>query len=514
MNCPKCSDGKLKANGHTPGGKQRHLCTSCGYSTTDPSGAARTQSGKRSQKTPVFKRTLGKVERFIVTAAQNATPVHKPFVQTVEIACNDLNAEPLCIPLRYKNPTSRWSSSQANDEFWADEVRPYLWNTRKALGKNLLVMGDIKIQPTASSPLNAMEAITHGESGIFGHTKLQLRSVPTLPGKLPKLLTTTGACTVPNYTDSRAGKLGEFHQTLGAVLVEVRGKRFHIRQLNASKRSGEFVDLDKHFSTAGVRKAGRCKALIMGDTHVDAVCPDVVRATFGAGGMTEVLRPEVLVWHDLLDGNSINPHHRGNPFVAVAKRFAQMDEARAEVERALAFVEKYTKGCKSVIVASNHDDFLQRWLSSCDWRTDPTNAEFYLETALAMVRAAKSGSEAERLSAFGYWAQQHFGKRDDVKVLKPDESFTVADIELSMHFDRGPNGSRGSIKNMRRIGTKTIGGHSHSPGIDEGAVQVGTSTKLRLGYTVGPSSWLNVHATIDELGKRQLHFIIDGEWRL
>jgi hypothetical protein len=349
----------------------------------------------------------------------------------------------------------------------------------------------------------------------FGHTKLQLRSVPTLPGKLPKLLTTTGApAPFPTTPTRRAGKLGEFHQTLGAVLVEVRGKRFHIRQFNADKLTGEFIDLDKHFTAGKVSKAGRAKALIMGDTHVDAVCPNVVRATFGEGGMVELLRPEVLVWHDLLDGNSINPHHRGNPFISVAKRHTSMDVARDEVMRALAFVDQYTKDCTSVIVSSNHDDFLQRWLSASDWRTDPTNAEFYLETALAMVKAAKGGDEAEKLSAFAYWARQYFGKREDVRVLKPDESFNVAGIELSLHFDRGPNGSRGSIKNLRRIGTKTVGGHSHSPGTDEGATQVGTSTALRQGYTVGPSSWMNAHCTIDALGKRCLQFIINGEFRL
>lgn len=502
-------------NGNTPGGRQRWACKACAYSSTDPAAGARTQAGKRAQKPPVYRRKLGEgVQRFVVTAAQNSTPVHAAFVKTLETACDALNAELLVIPMRYKNPTSRWSRSQANDEVWAPEVTPYLWNTRKSLNQNLKVMGDIKIQPTSSSPLNGMEALSHGESGIFGHTKLHLRCVPTLPGKLPKILTTTGACTVPNYTDSRAGKLGEFHQTLGAVLVEVCGKRFHIRQLNADKSSGEFIDLDRHYSAGKVRAAGRAKALVMGDTHVDAVCPQVVEATFGAGGMVEVLNPEVLAWNDLLDGNSINPHHRGNPFVAVAKRAAGLDEARAEVMRALEFVADRTAGRSSVIVPSNHDDFLQRWLMSADWRSDPTNAEFYLETALAMVRAARGGAEAERLSAFGYWAQREFGGRKDIRVLAADESFTVAGIELSMHGDRGPNGSRGSIKNLRRIGAKSIIGHSHTPGIDEGCTQVGTSTALRQGYTFGPSSWLNAHCTVDALGKRCLHFIINGEWRL
>jgi hypothetical protein len=84
-----------------------------------------------------------------------------------------------------------------------------------------------------------------------------------------------------------------------------------------------------------------------------------------------------------------------------------------------------------------------------------------------------------------------------------------------MHGDRGPNGARGSIKNLRRIGVKSIIGHSHSPGIDEGCYQVGTSTSLvpRLQQS-GPSSWLNTHCLVYANGKRTLINIINGEWRL
>ncbi len=90
----------------------------------------------------------------------------------------------------------------------------------------------------------------------------------------------------------------------------------------------------------------------------------------------------------------------------------------------------------------------------------------------------------------------------------------VAGVELGMHGDRGPNGSRGSIKNLRRIGVKSIIGHSHTPGIEEGCYQVGTSTVLNLEYANGPSSWLNTHCLLYPNGKRTLVNIIDGKWRL
>ena len=89
----------------------------------------------------------------------------------------------------------------------------------------------------------------------------------------------------------------------------------------------------------------------------------------------------------------------------------------------------------------------------------------------------------------------------------------LASYECGMHGNRGPNGARGSIRNLRRIGVKTITGHPHSPGEDEGCTQVGTSTGLRLEYNAGPSSWHQAHCAVNDDGKKQLIFIIDGKYR-
>jgi hypothetical protein len=502
----------------TPAGKVRWMCREGGgdraycYSTTSPGPVAR--SAKRPA-VQVFKRKLGRsTSRFVITSAQNATPVHDGFMAALRAYCNEHDAELLVIPIRYKNVTSQWHASQANEEVWAAETVPFLTSERVKLGANLIVLGDVKTQPTASSPLAGFDAITHGESGILGHTKLQLRTVPTPQSRTPKLLTTTGACTLPNYTDSKAGKLGEFHHSLAATVVEVQGKQFHLRQLNA-KRDGSFIDLDREYLPDGrVKLADRAAALAMGDTHVDFIDPHVYVATFGAGGMIDVLAPRELVWNDLLDGYAVNPHHYGNPFNLLAKRQAGRDNIQAEVERALQFVADWTTPDRaSTIVASNHDDFLRRWLVNTDWRLDPTNAIFYLETALEVARATAMGDGGtESPSPFALLARKALAGYN-VKVLGGNESHTVEGIELGMHGDRGPNGARGTIKNLRRIGVKSIIGHSHSPGIDEGCYQTGTSTRLRLEYNSGPSSWLNTHVVVYANGKRALLNIINGEWR-
>jgi hypothetical protein len=90
----------------------------------------------------------------------------------------------------------------------------------------------------------------------------------------------------------------------------------------------------------------------------------------------------------------------------------------------------------------------------------------------------------------------------------------VEGIECGLHGHYGANGGKGGLKSFARIGVKTITAHAHTPGIEEGAYRVGTSTKLTRGYTHGPSSWLQTHCLIYPNGKRTLINIIDGKWRL
>jgi len=528
--CPRCKTGHLIRDGKTPAGKTRWACRTnrvrC-YSTTNPGAdGIQTQSGipGAGEKKAIFRRSLTGSNRFLITAAQNATPVHKEFLASLELACSSLNAELVVVPIRYKNPTSRWSSSQANEEVWAPELQPYLFNRRKMLNRNLVLLGDIKTQPTAMSPLSGFDALTMGESGILPHTKLEMKTIPTPQSAMPKILTTTGAVTVENYTDSKAGALGRFHHTLGACLAEVGSREFHLRQINADKGDGRFHDLDKVYGAdwvqGGVGKGLEAEALVLGDTHVDFADPEVVRAT---DEMIEVLKPRHIIWHDLCDSYSVNPHHKDNPFITIAKMKAGKSNVLDELSRAVKFVaERTPAGTISHIVFSNHPEMLRRWMVNTDWRRDPVNAQFYLATASMMAEGANVGRfGTEYPDPFMFWGRKlaegllrKIGGRGEIRFLAQDESLQLAGVEVSMHGDSGPNGARGSRYNLRRIGVKSVIGHTHSPGISEGCYQVGTMTALKAEYTSGPSGWLNTHCVIYPNGKRSLLNIIKGKWRI
>jgi hypothetical protein len=505
---PKAQSGKLRWECVTwdAGSGRRGTKTYC-YSTTDPTRPLR---GRDSSKlTTKFTRKLESTI-FVVTCAQNATPVHEGFLKALLGYCKKNKAELIVIPIRYKNPTSVWSASQANEDYWAPEVQPYLYNQRKKLGSHIVLLGDVKTRPTAVTPLDGFEGMTHAESAILGHTKVQLKTVPTPQSKTPKILTTTGAVTKKNYTDSRAGKLGEFHHTFGAAVVETYGRTFHLRQITATQ-DGSFTDLDTDYLPDGTQtEALPAAALILGDLHFRTVDPDVVMATFGTGGIVDTFNPEAIVFHDLLDGMARNPHHKQNPFAEFAKRPHDYHLVKKEVEETLGWATKITKGRRTIIVPSNHDAFLTRWIRDADWKGDPDNAVFYLETALAMLAGTKMTTSGHVTpDPFIYWAR----KLSPLEAPDMDTSVMLGGVECGMHGHIGPNGARGSVKNLSRLGVRVTSGHGHSPAIEEGHHRVGTSSYLRLEYNSGPSSWLNTHGIIYANGKRTLINIINGEWR-
>jgi hypothetical protein len=526
--CPNCGgqvyrtgmsvDGKIRYRHRKP---QRGICP---WHGTSPAGveeeAATGVPQEHADKLLAFIEARRKAGRqtYVVTSAQNATGVHKRALRSLLTYCHANKAQLLVIPYRYRNPTSMWSQQAQHDDWWADELTPYLINHRVELNRNLVLLADIMTQPTASSPLGGFETITGGRSGIVGHPKLELLTVPTPQQKLPKILTTTGSVTKRNYIPSKAGKKGEFHHTFGACVVEVDGDHFHVRQLNM-RSSGSFCDLLAEYDGDHVRQYDRVPALVMGDTHVEVVDPQVVAATFdGPDSIVGALRPEVLVWHDVFDGQSNNHHDRGRTFHEYVKHHAGRRNVEAEVDRTLAFIDKVTpKKTRNVFVASNHNDFLKEWVENTDPRTDPENVMFWAETYLAIVRSEHTRWTPSGVTVqdpFAYWGMKKLKTADQATFLRRDQPYQVKGIEVGYHGDRGPGGARGTRLAFSKIGVRSIIGHTHAPGIRDGAYQVGTSSRLDLTYAAGsPSAWLHCHCIVYPNGKRSLISVIEGEWK-
>lgn len=433
----------------------------------------------------------------IFTSAQNATPIHTNFWQNLKAYAEHLGADLHVVAYRYKNPTSMFVDK--DHDWWDTAVVPYLDAARHSVHKYMMVLSDVKTQPTAVNPLSGMRGISGMESCIIGHPKMCLESVPVLNGYPNKLLLTTGACTIPNYTDSAAGKKGEFHHQYGAVVLEIQDDNtFHVRQITADD-SGTFHDLWNKVEDGGVTYHPKCKATVLGDLHFGEHDNQAIDASLD---LLYNIKPSNVILHDIFSGYSISHHERNNPFIQAAREGDGTVSLEKEMEQMLNWVEVFLPYAP-VIPAANHNFFVDRWLQDIDWRKYP-NRQKYIEYASVIL----NGEAPKGIVA--YEVEKRFGNK--VKCLDYDDSFRVGSWELGVHGDLGANGSRASINQYKNFNTKMIVGHSHTPARQLGVMSVGTLTKLRLNYNKGASSWLHSNVILHDNDKCQHVNIIKGEY--
>lgn len=449
-----------------------------------------------------------KTRRFLITYAQNCTPVHAKFWASLQVAAKHRGAELLVIPGRYKNPTSRWSKAQEDQETWADEVTPYLYGRTVKLCRNLTLYADVSIQPTAARPLSSFEVFCGGASAIFGHPKRALETVPT-GSRMPRVLTTTGACTLANYTKSKAGRKGQAHHTLGALVVEIEPDgTYHLRHV-AGCPDGSFIDLAHEYTPEGVKAAPRAESINFGDIHDGK---DDETAEAGHKALCDLIKPRYAFLHDTLDFHARN-HHDKSIMGAATRIRKNRDSVQLEVSFASYRVWKLSQWgfVRTYVVRSNHDKAFERWLEECEPRKDAENAGYYYETWARMFRFHRDRGFWPM--AFELEARRLFkGKLRTVRFLKEDETVKLKGVRHGFHGHNGVNGSRGSLLGYAKLGEKTVTGHGHAPGFVDGAARGGVFGSIDHGYNRLPSGWLVADVVQYGNGKRAVIILVNGRF--
>lgn len=470
------------------------------------------------------------VRRFLLTSAQNNTHVHAEFWKNLLAFAAYVGADIRVSTFTYNKQAygarsvkkGTADSKKVEEPWFASEVVPYLSDVREELAPGLVFCGETNILPTAVRPLSGFETYTGRRSGIFPHAKIAMQSVAAHKGEPAKFNYTTGCVTLRNYLQMKAGLKAEFHHCYGALLVEVTSEgRWYVRQINADS-TGAFYDLDRHVKDGKVTTGHRVEAITWGDVHASRIDKGVALLAWGSDGMLDTLRPKFQFMHDLFDGESVNRHDRGNFHTAFKKRMTGKDDVQSELHGAARLLNDAQRDwCETVIVASNHDDFLRRWLVEVDYRHDIQNARFHLEAQLAFVKAVEERQPAPNFLEFGLkwvneqnWVDQKFDL-SKVRFLRIDESFRVCrgQIECGMHGHLGPDGVKGSPMALSKVGRRANTGHTHSAGIFDGLYVAGTSSVLDHGYNVGPSSWSHSHVVTYPNGKRAIVTMWGGGWR-
>lgn len=459
--------------------------------------------------------TVGKYERFVITTAVAGGKVHKKGYQALKHYCKKNKALLLVLPI--KDPASNFSSSNASVNSW--ELDPIFAENGDvvvfsdlALNENLYVSG-IKIGAKQVDPVTGLRRLAHDRSFIFGSPKLRMEVVPNSNNKLPHVLMSTGAITIPDYEtelflSQRTAYLAKFDHKLSAIVVELDSKndnRYYFRQLQIEPKTGRFVDLGDYYHPTGEVTKLHAEAFSLGDIHFGEQDPEAMKVW---KEVCAIVKPKKLILHDIFSGRSIS-HWTMSKMITKAlhsiKGYTNLEaELRLNAE-GLAELASWTEE-GNVIVKSNHDDFLIRYLEDGRWIKDYEN--FFVANALiADVRKGKDPLVAgiERFMS------------DKVKEknlwLKRDEDYKIMGIECGVHGDKGPNGSRGSLRSLEQAYGPCVLGHSHTPGILRDAWQNGTSTFLHVEYNDGASSWMHSSTLLYPNGARQMINSIYGQWR-
>lgn len=471
----------------------------------------------------------GMNRKFIFTGAQNDAPVHEPFWTNILVFAAHVGAEVVVGPWTYE--TSWFNENSPSSRQYAASIRDYIAYGQMEIGDNFIFAGEMNTLPTASRPISDLVTYSRGRWAVFPHAKIQLKSVPsTDPSVQAHQVMTTGAVTQPKVIPRKAGIKSIFHHVIGAVIVEfdAAGDVF-ARQLNAAD-DGSFYDLDIHVSNGTVTTGHSIRALVCGDVHERKLDHNNALATFGFGtdeattyrdNIIDTLKPDVVMVHDVFDNESRSHHHANDNAhffeMAVRGRGSVMDEVTG-VTRFLQRLRR--KNSRPVVVESNHDLGLERYVREGRYRNDGINVRYglaledaYLAAREAQATALDAGETVPSYSLLEAAARM---LSDDglagVGWVHDGASFVIDGIECGHHGFRGANGAKGTVSGFARIGRKMSIGDKHSPEIMDGVYCAG-AMNLRHGYNKGPSSWAVSHIVQYPNGKRTLITLQNGKWR-
>lgn len=459
--------------------------------------------------------------RFIITAAQNNTDVHTPFLLALEHYAAHINAQLIVMPFLYNK--NGFQNGEAAEGVWYDPaIKPYMLDSSVWLGLNSKVaLMAFNILPTVKAPLSGLrEAIGSAEAMIVPHATIAHENIPVLGAQFGRVVPgmySTGAVTQRNYIQQQAGQKAEGRHSFGAALVEFNENgQFWVRQLETDE-SGAFQDLRNVVWPSGlIDDIGGVSALNYGDIHAEKLDKRLAARLWAGNGaqisMLDELRPSHQFMHDLLDFSALNHHNRENHYHMAKNQVTNASVAKdlQDVINVLQDVSRHY--CETIVVRSNHDDALDRWLADNKYepRKDPVNAKFYYQLQVAAYAAIEVDQHFDSLPIA--LDMLDFGRTPSnlATFLRASQSFILNGVEHGEHGHSGINGSRGSPKQFAPSQMTT--GHTHTSSIYGGCYTAGVTGKLAMGYNeTGASSWTQSTVVLYGTGKRAiLHVKDDG----
>ncbi|WCT72621.1 hypothetical protein PQ455_13390 [Sphingomonas naphthae] len=445
------------------------------------------------------------VTRMVVTSAEAGARLHVGFWRNLRAYAADIGAELVVLRLGGSEPVRPGPHDS--------ELAEFVVGSQVDVAGQVDIAADVRIRLGNSRPLTNMQSRSSSTWTVFRHPVVQLETLERVRADGLRVQLTTGAVTLPRSRFDQSGC-----SEVGAVVIDVGADGYaHCRHILApSDGDGSFQDLTTRVEGGRIARGCPVEALVFGDVHHAHIDPAVAAATWGIGpdvhphtSLVDRLRPGTQILHDVNDF-SARSHFDARDHL---KRFAQFTagggDVRRELEGTVAFLEAVRRPwCRSLVVGSNHDAMLLRWLREADFREDPVNAVFFLQTSLALHRRVADG-----LAIDTFFEQTMRSLSCDalsgITFLRDGDSHKIAGVEVGIHGHRGADGRIGGIQAFERLGIPATIGHTHRPTTRGGIYSAGVC-QTELAYASGGlTAWAVGHVVEYFSGARQ-HLLFHG----
>ena len=427
----------------------------------------------------------------IVFSIQNNAKINGACLATARVLANELGADLLPVACSYMvgelDEVSHTEIPTTPAPCWMG-------------GDNILILnGDVL--PTAKKPISNA-ALMSGDRclTVLPHPKQQAMSLPRAKGAPERWALTTGTLCEPRYRVSRAGAEASADHVLGFTVINTDGT-FDQVQLN---EHGQGFYRGLPINEFGFADPAGDAVITAGDIHAEKLDNAAFNRLLFIIKETDA---DAVILQDLLDFTSRSHHNRGSGlFLASQQGRTIADDIRDAAGVISALLDNSQPDAEIVIVNSNHDRALDRWLDEVDPRHDPVNLPLWCDIQgprfkLALDNEKDSLIPLERAMRLVCPYLDY----SRIKFLNRDESYIRHGVEFGHHGDVGINGSRGGFTAFERLGGSFVIGHSHSGYKNGKRVAVGGVTgSFEMGYNVGASSWSHSHVVTTADGAMQI----------
>lgn len=427
--------------------------------------------------------------------------LHEGFFNSVKSFCKKNDAELIIMPTRAHVKALQDQPSHFDPRL-VDYIEDH-FVTEYKFNRHLVAL-DARCNPQKVNPLNRINrnSAKYGNktSVIVASPKQLLQLKATGNNADPRLEASTGSITVPQYLDNDVGRKAAASHVVGGLVVTIIGDTFLVHQVQTRDGGvGSFNYMGTRYYPDGKTEYEGSEAMKLGDVHGGREDRDALACTYE---QFATLQPKEIYLEDIFDGTSVSPHSQDD-VLEQSMQPAHFESLANEIEYTKNLIEEIwsyaPEESKLIITAANHNNFYERYLRKGRYIKDKVNFGLCHE----MVVEFRNGQDplAKRLDP------------DDCYIwLDENTDRLVAGVNMAGHGHRGPNGARGSAANLKEVYWRGMIGHSHSPCLVDGLLQVGHLSQKRHGYNNGPSSWALCNGVVYKYGEMSHLFIINNQW--